>query len=198
MNEIGGIIRRMDEISATIAAAVEQQGVTTREIAGSVQAVSGATASAAQAMSHVVEAADKAGDISRNVESGATEIGREADALRVKVDQSLDAVRDDSGERRRFERLAADGVSVSLRVRGETPARAVVRDLSRGGIAVISRPLPIGCQVEIELPGGSGTVQGEVVRVEGRMVAFRFGEDSATLTRVDQAIRELGAQRAAA
>ena len=198
MNEIGGIIGRMDEISATIAAAVEQQGATTREIANSVQAVSGATASAAQAMSQVVDAADQAGHVSRDVESGAEDIGREAEALRAKVDEFLKAVHDDSGERRRFERLAANGVSVTLRARGEAPARVVVRDLSLSGMAVVSRTLPIGHQVEIDLPGASGAVRAEVARVDGQLVALRFGEDGETRARVGEAVRELGAARAAA
>jgi methyl-accepting chemotaxis protein len=36
VNEIGGMISQMDEVAVAIAAAVEQQSVTTREIATSV------------------------------------------------------------------------------------------------------------------------------------------------------------------
>src|ERR1700750_600800 len=40
MEGISGIIRKIDEVSVAISAAVEEQSVTTREIAASVQAVS--------------------------------------------------------------------------------------------------------------------------------------------------------------
>ena len=106
MAEIGGIIGKINEVSAAIAAAVEEQSATTHEIAASVQAVSNATAGTAQAMEHVVTVADKAGTVSRDVLSGAARIGREAETLRTEVDQFLVAVRDDTTEeRRRYERL---------------------------------------------------------------------------------------------
>ena len=58
MGEISGYIDRMNEVSTAIAAAVEEQSATTREIASSLQAVSGATAQTARAMEHVVTVAD--------------------------------------------------------------------------------------------------------------------------------------------
>ena len=70
MAEIGGIIGKINEVSAAIAAAVEQQNATTHEIAASVQAVSNATAGTAQAMEHVVSVADNAGSASRDVLTG--------------------------------------------------------------------------------------------------------------------------------
>ena len=75
MSEISSIIRRIDEVSVAISATVEEQSVTTREIASSVQAVSGATVQTAHAMEHVVEVADAAGNASRDVLSGAAGIG---------------------------------------------------------------------------------------------------------------------------
>jgi methyl-accepting chemotaxis protein len=98
MTEIGGFIGRMNEVSAAIAAAVEQQNATTREIAGSVQAVSQATAATAQAMAHVVEVAETAGDTSRDLLSGAGDIGREAETLRAEVGQFLTQVLSDGGQ----------------------------------------------------------------------------------------------------
>jgi methyl-accepting chemotaxis protein len=97
MTEIGGMIGRMDEVSTAIAAAVEEQSVTTREIATSVQAVSTATAQSARAMVQVVAVADQAGTASQDVLGGAAEIGQEANKLRTEVDQFLAAVRSDSG-----------------------------------------------------------------------------------------------------
>jgi methyl-accepting chemotaxis protein len=61
MADIGNIIGRMDEVTAAISAAVEQQTATTRDIAASVQSVTGATAHTAQAMEQVVTVAGQAG-----------------------------------------------------------------------------------------------------------------------------------------
>jgi methyl-accepting chemotaxis protein len=105
MTEIGGIIGKMDTVATAISAAVEQQNVTTREIASNVQAVSIATRQAAQAMTEVVEAADAAGHVSGTVLDGVADIGRETSAMRTEVDQFLVAVREDTGERRRYERV---------------------------------------------------------------------------------------------
>jgi methyl-accepting chemotaxis protein len=98
MTEIGEVIGKMDEVSAAISAAVEEQSVTTREIASSVHAVSDATLGTAQAMEHVVTVADRAGGISRNVLTGAADIAREAETLRAEVDRFLAAVREEPGE----------------------------------------------------------------------------------------------------
>jgi methyl-accepting chemotaxis protein len=198
MSEIGGIIGRMNEVAAAISAAVEQQSATTREIASSIQAVSGATAQTAQAMTHVVDVAESAGAASSNVATGATAIGQEAATLRVKVDEFLDAVRTDSGERRRSERLAANGVGAMLQVPGQTPVRAVVKDISRSGVGLICNPIVVGVQVEVELPGAGGYVQGRVVRSEDGTVAIEFGSEPAIAARVDRVLKELDRVSAAA
>jgi len=103
MNEIGSIVGSMDTVTAAISAAAEQQSVTTRDIAAKVQAVSAATNQAAQAMTEVVQTADTADHVSRTVLDGVADIGREANAMRGEIDQFLVAVRDDTGDRRRYE-----------------------------------------------------------------------------------------------
>jgi methyl-accepting chemotaxis protein len=191
MGEIGGIIGRMNEVAAAISAAVEQQSTTTREIASAIQAVSGATAQTAQAMTHVVDVAQEAGSASSDVSTGATAIGQEASALRVKVTEFLEAVRTDSGERRRFERLATNGVTAMLQAPGRAPVRAVVKDISRGGIALLSGPVPTGIQIEVELPGTDVSVPGEVLRCEDGVVAIQFRSEPSVTARVDCVLAEL-------
>lgn len=96
MNEIGSIIGKMGEVSTAVSAAVEEQSVTTREIASSIQAVVGSTAQAAHAMENVVQVADRAGDASRNILYEANEVGTEAEKLRHQVEQFLHAVQADA------------------------------------------------------------------------------------------------------
>jgi len=198
MSEIGNFIGRMNEVSTAISAAVEEQNVTTREIAASVQAVSGATAQTAQAMEHVVVVADKAGGVSRDVTDGAGEIGRQAETLRIDVDQFLAAVRSDSGERRRYERVSANQEPVTLRAQGrDTKAR--LRDISRGGAALMCElVLSAGVPVEVELPGRAGKATARVVRSGEGEVVLVFQGDPANLTKVDQAITAVSARSLAA
>jgi methyl-accepting chemotaxis protein len=97
MTEIGAIIGRLDEVSAAISAAVEEQSATTREIASSIQAVSAATAGTASAMTQVVKVAQDASSASQEVMAGSNGIGTQAGTLRAEVDHFLTAVREDTG-----------------------------------------------------------------------------------------------------
>jgi methyl-accepting chemotaxis protein len=188
MEEIGGIIGKINEVSAAIAAAVEEQNATTHEIAASVQAVSNATAGTAAAMEHVVSVADKAGSASRDVLSGASDIGREAETLRTEVDQFLTAVRDDSSdERRRYERIAANGAMVGVQTKGRPAARMALRNVARGGAALASDwTLPAGMTLEIELPEAAGTMPARVVRSGNGELAVVFSSEPQALRRIDQ------------
>jgi methyl-accepting chemotaxis protein len=191
--EISTIIRRIDGVSVAISAAVEEQSVTTREIASSVQAVSGAIVQTARAMDSVVDVAENAGNTSNEVLSGATGIGREADTLRREVDQFLEAIRSDTGDRRRFERVAGNGASVAVHGKGQD-ARASLCDLSRGGARLACElKMPVGTALEVSLPNAGGNASGRVVRCDGREVGIVFSSDPANIARIDRALDGLGA-----
>ena len=110
MADIGGIIGKINAVSEAIAATVEQQSATMREIAGNIHVVATATSGTADAMQHVVSVSENAGSISRDVLTGAANIGNEAAKLRTEVDQFLAAVREDGlDDRRRQERVTVTG-----------------------------------------------------------------------------------------
>jgi hypothetical protein len=198
MNEIGSIIGRMGEVSTAISAAVEEQSVTTREIASSIQGVAGSTAQAAQAMEHVVQVADEAGNASRNILTEANAIGAESETLRHQVEAFLQAVHTDSGERRRFERIAGSGVSATLTVSGAAAVKSVIHDLSRTGVSLRHRdPVQAGRDVEVELPDAGGPVTGRVTRSADGLVAIAFNETPAALARIEKALASLTVARAA-
>ena len=196
MAEIGGIIGKINEVSAAIAAAVEQQNATTHKIAASVQAVSNATAGTAQAMEHVVSVADNAGSASRDVLTGAVQIGREAETLRTEVDQFLVAVRDDTAdERRRYERVATNGALANVQSKGQPATRMTLRNVSRGGAALASDwTMPTGTQVEVELPDAGGPVPARVVRCGNGELAVVFGSEAQALQRIDRFLAGLTPQ----
>ncbi len=198
MAEISGIIGRIDAVSVAISSAVEEQSATTRGIASSVEVVSEATAKVAGAMGHVVEVADAAGSTSRDVLSGATTIGREAETLRNEVDHFLTAIRSDAGERRRYERISGNGAPVTLRALGRE-ARCSLRDVSHGGAAVVCDwTLPPGTGVEIDLPQATGVVTGRVAHSDGHEVGLVFGSHPANPGRIDRVLDMLSTTAAAA
>jgi methyl-accepting chemotaxis protein len=198
MTEISSIIARLSEVSAAISAAVEQQSATTREIAQNVQQVSNATSGTAKAMSNVVAAAESAGNVSRDVETGAGAIGSESETLRREVDQFLTAIRSDTGERRTYERIPGNGAVARLRAAGKT-CEAPVQDVSRGGaLLTCDWTLMPGTAVEVELPGAEGRVAGRVARCTNQQVALVFSGDPSEQARIDGALEVIRATRKAA
>ncbi len=200
MNEISEVIGRMGNVSTAISAAVEEQSVTTREIASSIQGVAGSTAQAAEAMGHVVEVADQAGQASRTILGDSNEVSSASEKLRLEVEQFLNAVQSDTGDRRRFERIAGNGVTAMLRLTGKPAVKLVIGDLSRGGVGLRQDGAveEVGKPAEVDLPEAGGPVTGRVIRVERGMISIVFGDDPATLARVDRALASLSSARKAA
>ena len=199
MRDVGGTTRRIDEAASAIAAAVEQQGATAREIAVKVQAVSAATRQAAEAMSEVTGATNQAQMTSAVVLDAASDVGRQAHALREEVDDFLAAIRADGGNRRNYERLPLQGVKVGVELpEGLRPAEAI--DISRGGVAVrLQAEVDAGTLLAVMLPGEAAPVAARVVRADDGMLAVSFRQDAETLARVEQVIDRLrGAGRIAA
>jgi methyl-accepting chemotaxis protein len=200
MTEIGSMIGRMDEISSTMAAAVEEQSVTAREIATKVTAVSGATAHSTQAMGEVVLVARQAGSTSRELLSDAAGIDQEAGVLRAQVERFLVTVRTDSGERRRFERFGVNGVSARVRLAGQGLIRVTITDLSEGGAALrCDQPIAVGSDLAFELVEGGATVPANVVRAEsGGVAGIAFPDDETVRLQIRRFLEQnlsMGSQR---
>ena len=199
MEDVASIIGKLDEVTVVIAAAVEEQSATTREIASNVQQVSVAGQQATQAMKRVVSVSDDAGAAGQQVLLAADGIKDESARLRAEVDHFLAAVRDETGNRRRYERRPGNGARVTLMAAGRAAVSVPVQDLSRGGIALTCDwQMPAGADVRVELPNAHGTVGARVVRADGNRVALVFRQDTDTLALVDAALGRLeGMARAA-
>ena len=200
MADIGNIIARINEVSAAIAAAVEEQSATTREIAVSVQAVANATAGTAQAMQQVVSVSDNAGNISRDVLSGAADIGNEAQKLRTEVDQFLVAVRDEADdERRQYERIGVSGITFGILAKGRPSERVEVRNVSRGGaLLACDWTVPPGTPLDVELPGTESPVPARAVRGGKGQLAVVFSSEPHALAQIDRVLATLTTARRAA
>ena len=93
MRKISGIIEQVKEISAGIAAAVEEQSAATQEISGSVQQASQGTQDVSVNITSVTEAATQTGTASDEVLSTAKALSKNAEELHKQVDDFLANVR---------------------------------------------------------------------------------------------------------
>ncbi|MBP3127496.1 methyl-accepting chemotaxis protein [Thalassospira sp. ER-Se-21-Dark] len=90
---ISSTITEISEISAAIASAVEEQGAATLEITRNVQEASVGTTEVTSNIVSVNEAAGSTGAAAEQVLSAASELSRESESLRHKVEEFLSAVR---------------------------------------------------------------------------------------------------------
>jgi methyl-accepting chemotaxis protein len=86
-------IGQINEISTTIASAVEQQGAATQEIASNVQQASVGTASVSSNIAGVTQAANDTGAAATQVQGAAGELAKQSDSLRNEVDGFLKRLR---------------------------------------------------------------------------------------------------------
>jgi len=93
IKEIGGTIGRISEIASTIAAAVEEQGAATQEIARNVSEAAKGTGQVATSISDVNRGAGETGVASSKVLSSAQSLSSESTHLRAEVEKFLSTVR---------------------------------------------------------------------------------------------------------
>lgn len=90
---IGRIIGEIDDVTTTIAAAVEEQGAATREIARNIQHAAGGTSEVSSNIVGVSTASAEAGAAAGEVLSASDALRREADMLRGEIDAFLNDMR---------------------------------------------------------------------------------------------------------
>jgi methyl-accepting chemotaxis protein len=93
IREIGDTIGKLSEISSTIAAAVEEQGTATQEIARNVQQAAHGTQQVSANISDVQQGASETGSASSQVLSAAQLLASDSSRLRLEVSKFLEAVR---------------------------------------------------------------------------------------------------------
>ncbi len=93
IQRIGQTILSINEISATIASAVEQQGTATQEIARSVQQASAGTTEVSSNLTVIGAAASETGTAAANVLDSARKLARQSERLRSEVDSFVERVR---------------------------------------------------------------------------------------------------------
>jgi methyl-accepting chemotaxis protein len=186
---VGKSILQMDEVTATIAAAVEEQGAATREIAAHVQAVSLQNEECARSMQDVAGVAERAKQAGKHVLVAGDEIGRVSDALRQEVAHFLAALRIAENDRRNWVRLPAGRAAIVLAAKNGRRVTAELIDISRGGALVeCGGSLAAGADVVVELPGPGGPVTGRVFRVSGTSLGIVFQQDPMSVACIEAAM----------
>jgi methyl-accepting chemotaxis protein len=93
IKEIGDTINRISQIAATIAAAVEEQGAATQEIARNVQEAAKGTTQVASNIVNVNRGANETGSASTQVLASAQSLAGESSHLKIEVQKFLQTVR---------------------------------------------------------------------------------------------------------
>src|SRR5262249_52756337 len=93
IKEIGATITRVSEIAGAIAAAVEEQGATTKQIAHNVGGAAQCTAQVAVNIGDVNKGASETGSASSQVLASARSLASEGSRLKVEVEKFLSTVR---------------------------------------------------------------------------------------------------------
>ena len=91
--DIRGIIGEVNDIATTISSAVEEQGVSTQEIARNVQQAAQGTQDVNSNIENVSQAASETGAAAGQVLNASQEMARQAEGLRSEVDKFLADVR---------------------------------------------------------------------------------------------------------
>lgn len=93
IDKIRGIIGEVNDIATTISSAVEEQGVSTQEIARNVQQAARGTQEVNQNIENVRKAAGETGAAADQVLNASQEMARQAEGLRSEVDRFLREIR---------------------------------------------------------------------------------------------------------
>jgi methyl-accepting chemotaxis protein len=193
------VIGQIDEVAAAIAAAIEEQGATTRDIAASVQGLTKATEQTTEAMREVTNVSDEAGHASQQMLRVTTDLGQATRRLSDEISEFMTAVaHTDEQNRRRYERIPGGQHTAVLVIDGGANS-CVIKDISRGGVALVSQwAAAPGTAVEIQLPGTDLPVAARIVRTGNGCVAVSFRQTNASLGAVDLALDTISGQRTAA
>ncbi len=93
IRNISATIGEINDVTTAIAAAVEQQGAATREIARNIQHAAGGTSEVSSNIVGVSNASNEAGTAAGEVLSASDALRREADVLRAEIDAFLSNIR---------------------------------------------------------------------------------------------------------
>jgi len=195
VERLGARISEISEGAAAVAAAVEEQGAATREIARTTDQVVSAMGQVTRAVAALQEAAANTDGGARAVVGSASALTRETDVVAREVTEFLSALSETkSGER--FRRHDTD-LAAELTVGGTTQATRV-RSLSGGSAFILSGvDLRPGDPVRIAVAGFARPIEARSVCREGEGAWVQFPMKLEHVDWVESEIARLALKRAA-
>lgn len=194
---VGGITRRisaMERASAAIAAAVEQQAQATDAIASSMAQTSQTAEQMASDIAAVTNEARRAGEIATSVDRLSVEVGESVASLSETLVRVVRTSTDEV-ERRKHPRFELE---MPVRVwDGRSEIRAVLRDISLGGAAVLAGERPIEGEVQISISGLNEPLIGRTLRSNDGITHVEFLTAAVNADALEALIAKAGGRRAA-
>jgi methyl-accepting chemotaxis protein len=176
---IGEVIRNVEAVSSTIAAAIERQNTVTVEISRTVEETSHAAREVATQIVSVSNEAIETGRRASEIRDGSAEIASKVDSLRATLVRVIRTSTSDV-DRRIHQRVDARRTA-TLKLPGKS-VRVTVRDLSLGG-AMIDEAVPnapVDTPITLVIDGISSELTGFVARREDAvtLVKFRLSQEA--------------------
>jgi methyl-accepting chemotaxis protein len=178
---IGRTITTLNDGSATIAHAVEEQSAATQEIARNVQEASAGTREVTGSMAQINEEASATGTTAHAVYDTAESLSRQSKELTTEISDFLQAMKA-AGDRREYERVATR-LPATLHL-GQLTRQVTVVDVSLGGARIdVAVDASTGTAVELRVDGWP-PVRARVVGHGDAHTGLQFALDPATQARL--------------
>jgi len=171
ITEIAEVIGTLNEISSSVADAVEQQKSATGQISSAAHQASDGTTAAGNAIEGVMHEADASGVKAVQVAETSSQVAEALASFRVSLTRTLRESQ--AGNRRRHDRVAP---RVGADIAHRDGNRSVqIYNLSRGGCAVEKIDgLSHGASLDVALHGHGKAIPAKVVAVEDDRLCLRF------------------------
>ena len=196
IHHVSAAIHIVDEVASAIAAAIEEQGAATREIAASVQAVAETGERGSHVLSDVAGIAEQTGAMGQTVLIASDHLSDVSATLRTEVDAFFQAMPQEEAVRRRYERIDGHGAPITLSLAGGQSYPGTIKDISRGGAALrVAWAGSAGQKLKLKVAGMSAAIDARMLRGDAGVLAVVFGQGASNLAQVDSVIESLSANR---
>lgn len=194
IKSISGVIEKMDQVSAAIDQAAEQQSAASDEIANNIQEAASGNREVAVNIQTVASEAAEVVQLSSEVQIGTDSTSEAVALLGERVAKILGQLRNhEAFDRREHVRVKAEQASKIFASGSWTDC--MIKDISAGGAEIAAvEGLGNGDAIQLQVPG-FGEVNGKIIRVteKSRGIAFQTNDQER-----QELERHLGAQRMAA
>ena len=166
-------INEMNAISGSIAAAVEEQAVATREIARNVQETTDSSKGVTRRITRVSEDATATGALADGVRQTAGLVAQDVEALNEELTRVVRTSTDEA-DRRRQTRYPCD-ITGRVTTAAGIQASSQIGDISVGGARLLDASgLGVGDRLTLDLPGMAHAIAAKVINISRHGAHLKF------------------------